>query len=159
MQISLRNSGGNPLDCFHPVLLPAGLLVISRLQSLQRNIGGSSIMFAESRLPMVRVSGILLGLGLWFTQMASAPADVPTGVDRGKVIGQPLALVVEPANVTLSGPRSVQQVIVTGKYADGTVRDLTSFVTFSSETPNIIAAEENLYLRPKQNGTTTLVIQ
>jgi hypothetical protein len=51
---------------------------------------------------------------------AALPADPK---EREKAVGQPTALEVRPASVTLDCPRAVQQMIVTGKYADGTVRD------------------------------------
>ena len=61
--------------------------------------------------------------------LAAAPALTaapPTADDRAALVGQPTALVVAPATVDLTGPRDVRQLVVTGKYADGTVRDLTA---------------------------------
>jgi hypothetical protein len=80
-------------------------------------------------------------------------------VDRAKVIGQPTALVVQPATVQLSGPHSMQQLVVTGRYADGNVRDLTAVCDVAIETPGIVEVEENLFLQPKKNGATALRIK
>jgi hypothetical protein len=116
-------------------------------------------MFVQSRRTLLRAMSIFGVLGVWFVMAGTVPADIPERIDRAKMIGQPTALIVQPASVTLDGPRSTQQLVVTGKYADGSVRDLTPFVTAAAETPNIITFEENLFIKPKQNGTTNLTIQ
>ncbi|HMF16392.1 MAG TPA: DUF1549 domain-containing protein, partial [Gemmataceae bacterium] len=99
----------------------------------------------------------LLFLGLGFAFLAGLPgrAALP---DRGKVIGQPTALVVQPATVAMTGPGSMQQLVVTGRYADGSVRDLTPYCDVSVE-GEIISVEENLFLVPKKNGSTALTIK
>ncbi len=90
---------------------------------------------------------------IWAT--AAVPSDAK---DRAKVVGQPTALQVLPAAVTLDSPRAVQQMTVTGKYADGTVRDLTPFAAFTSETPDLLDATGG-FVRGKRNGTAQLVVQ
>jgi Protein of unknown function (DUF1553)/Protein of unknown function (DUF1549) len=90
---------------------------------------------------------------------AFAAAAVPTDAkDREKAVGQPTALEVRPPSVTLDGPRAVQQVVVTGKYADGTIRDLTPFAIYSAESADLIDVAAGFVLG-KKNGTTQLVIQ
>ncbi|HEX5269047.1 MAG TPA: hypothetical protein VFW33_01105, partial [Gemmataceae bacterium] len=89
----------------------------------------------------------------------AAPAAVPT--DPAKVapfVGRPTALVVQPESITLAGPRALQQVVVTGKYADGTVRDLTPFCEIAPESADVAALKDGL-LAPKKNGTTSLVVK
>jgi len=87
--------------------------------------------------------------------LAAPPADAK---DRVKAVGQPTALEVLPANVSLNGPRAVQQVVVTGKYADGTIRDLTPFATFTPVATDVLDAEGG-FLRGKRNGNTQLTVQ
>ena len=71
-----------------------------------------------------------------------APAAVPADpAARACLIGQPTALRVEPAAVTLTGPRALQQVVVTGQYADGTVRDLTPFCDLAIEAPDVAVVD------------------
>ena len=53
-------------------------------------------------------------------------------------VGSPTALAVHPESVTLAGPRSAQQVVVTGRYADGTERDLTPFAEWQAEAPDVV---------------------
>ncbi|HEV3144169.1 MAG TPA: DUF1549 domain-containing protein, partial [Gemmataceae bacterium] len=78
--------------------------------------------------------------------------------ERGTVIGKPASLLVQPSAVTLSGPRAMQQLIVNGKYPDGSIRDLTPFATIRPEAPNVVSLEEG-FLQPKQNGSTVLLIE
>jgi hypothetical protein len=100
--------------------------------------------------------GLLLALGL----MAPAHSAAPTrDSDRGKIIGQPVAIVVQPATVQLTGPHSMQQLVVTGRYSDGNVRDLTAVCDVTVETPGVIELEENLFVQPKKNGATALQIK
>src|SRR5262249_49141427 len=74
------------------------------------------------------------------------------------LVGQPTALAVQPEAITLAGPRALQQVVVTGKYADGTLRDLTPFCELTPESADVAAMKDGL-LMPKKNGTTSLLVK
>jgi hypothetical protein len=101
-----------------------------------------------------------LALPLFLAAASPAAAEVPTDrEERAKLIGQPAALAAEPPTVTLAGPHAMQQLVVTARYADGSVRDLTALVKISSESPAVAAAEDAGFILPKKNGTTALVIQ
>src|SRR5262249_55945620 len=78
--------------------------------------------------------------------------------EREKAIGQPASLEVLPVSVSLDGPRAVQQVVVAGKYADGTLRDLTAFADFTPAAPDILDTTGG-FLRGKRNGNTQVTIQ
>jgi hypothetical protein len=78
--------------------------------------------------------------------------------EREAVIGKPASLIVQPAAVTLTGPKAMQQLIISGKYADGTVRDLTPFAAIRSEAPNVVSLQDG-FVQPKQNGSTVLLIE
>src|SRR5688500_5765058 len=81
----------------------------------------------------------------------SSPAAVPTDpTEREKAVGQPAALEVRPAAVSLDGPRATQQVVVTGKYADGTIRDLTPFAVFTAEAADLLTVADG-FVRGKRN--------
>ena len=84
---------------------------------------------------------------------AAPPADAPS---RNAVIGEPTALVVQPEALRLGGPRTRQQVIVTGKYADGSVRDLTAVCEFTCEGDAAEVSADG-FLTPRKNGNATLV--
>ena len=75
---------------------------------------------------------------------------------RAPLVGQPAALLVQPETITLTGPRSRQQVVVTARYADGSVRDVTPFCDIAVE-GGIAVAGDGGYLSPKKNGTALLV--
>jgi len=87
---------------------------------------------------------------------ATPPSDPAEGA---KVIENPTAIVVEPATIVLSGSRSHLQLVITGKYADGNVRDLTPFATVEPEDKSLLRVEAGQYLTAIKNGTTNLVIK
>ncbi len=86
---------------------------------------------------------------------AAPPSDA---AERAKIIGQPASIEAAPASIALSGRRATQQVTVTGRYADGTVRDLTPFVNWQIEQPDVVDLTDT-YLRGKKNGTAKLVAE
>ena len=87
--------------------------------------------------------------------VAAPPIDAD---ERAAVVGQPTVLEVAPGSVTLSGTRDARQLVVTGKYADGTVRDLTAVADVKVEPAGVVELQDGLFLRPKKNGTATLVV-
>jgi hypothetical protein len=101
-----------------------------------------------------------VAFALLLTVGTAAPAAVPADpAARLQLIGQPAALRVQPEAVTLAGPRAVQQVVVTGQYADGSVRDLTPFCDLTVETADVAAVDAGGFLRPTKSGTTALVVR
>src|SRR5262249_5901345 len=96
-----------------------------------------------------------LALAILALLSSASPAAVPTDAkERGEIIGQPTALTVQPAKIPLTGSRDRQQLVVTGKYADGTVRDLTGVVAITCTTPDLVAIADG-YVAPRKNGTAT----
>jgi hypothetical protein len=87
---------------------------------------------------------------------SSAP---PAADDRAALIGQPTALQVQPPAIALQGRHANQQIVVTGRYADGRVRDLTAASEWSSAAADIAAVDETGYVTPKKNGQTVLVVK
>jgi hypothetical protein len=85
---------------------------------------------------------------------ASPPSDP---AKRAEAIGQPTALAVQPETVTLAGPRARQQLIVTGRYADGSVRDLTALCEFGTSSPSV-RIDEGGWLAPLQDGKATVTV-
>lgn len=105
------------------------------------------------------LAGAALTLGCCVLGSSAFAAVPEKAAERAKAIGQPTGLVVQPAAVSLSGPKSTLQLVVTGKYADGSVRDLTAFCDATAEVPGIITIGENLFLLPQKNGGTALNIK
>jgi len=85
---------------------------------------------------------------------AAAPEE-----ERAAVIGQPISLVVQPQTIRLSSARATQQIIVTGRYSDGSERDLTPFCVLSAEARDVVTISPGGFLQPGKNGQTTLVVK
>lgn len=81
------------------------------------------------------------------------------GDERTAVIGQPVGLTVQPATVKLHGPLAMQQLVVTGRYAQGPVRDLTGACEMSLETKDLIQLEPGGFLMARKNGKTVLTVK
>ena len=79
--------------------------------------------------------------------------------ENAAVIGQPVSLVVQPATIRLSGPRAMQQIIVTGRYEDGAERDLTPFCTLKAEADDVVAIHPGGCLQARKDGRAMLVVQ
>ncbi len=106
-------------------------------------------------------SACVRGFGFVLALLAASPATAATPVDaaeRKAVIGQPASVEVFPQTVTLNGVRDARQLIVSGKYADSTTRDLTGVVEAKVEPAGIVEVQDGVYLRPKKNGTATVII-
>ena len=113
-------------------------------------------MHRTSRLSRGRwLSGIALALlltpGLVRAGVPSDPAE------RAALIGQPASIVVEPPSLTLTGPRATQQIVVTGRYADGSVRDLTPLCDISGDAVVVLA--RGGFVLPAKNGTGALTVK
>jgi hypothetical protein len=93
--------------------------------------------------------------------LAASPAFAGPPVDpaeRNVTVGQPTAVEVFPTTVTLSGVRDARQLVITGKYADGSVRDLTHLSTARVEPAGIIDLQDGLFLRPTANGSASVTV-
>jgi Protein of unknown function (DUF1553)/Protein of unknown function (DUF1549) len=85
---------------------------------------------------------------------AAIPADP---AKRAVVVGKPAVLQVQPAAVMLTGPRAMQQIVVTARYPDGEVRDVTPFCDFTVEGPDAAQVTIDGFVLPRKNGNSTLV--
>ena len=76
---------------------------------------------------------------------------------RARIIGSPMQLTLGDAKqVSLVGPRSGQQLLLTGKYANGNERDLTPFAEWRVA-DDAVASVSNGYLTPKSDGKTSVI--
>jgi hypothetical protein len=111
------------------------------------------------RLSWVSWQLLLAGLGLLIIPSPLAAAPPADSSAKAPLIGQPISLRVQPETITLTGPRDRVQILVTGRYADGSLRDLTPFCQPSFENPDLAREESGGFLVPKKNGTTGLVVK
>ncbi|MFO0927899.1 MAG: DUF1553 domain-containing protein [Gemmataceae bacterium] len=87
-------------------------------------------------------------------------AAVPTDTKvRGELVGNPVEVSVLPPAVQLAGRRARQQLVVTGKYADGSVRDLTPACDYACETADLVTVDETGFVTARKNGTSALVVK
>jgi hypothetical protein len=99
-------------------------------------------------------------LGLGCLAAAFVRADLPTAPDaRAKVVGAPTALIVQPEKITLNGPRATQQLVISGRYVDGNLRDLTHFADVTVEAADVVGLDAERFLTAKKNGTTNIVVK
>ena len=85
-------------------------------------------------------------------------ADVPADpARRAALIGKPVRLVVQPAPLTLSGPRATLQLVVTGLYADGSARDLTPLCDCHGDAT--VAVVQGGFVLPLKDGMGNLTVK
>jgi hypothetical protein len=101
----------------------------------------------------------LAAVALFLVPLPASAAGLTDAKSKADLIGSPASVVVQPAQVNLTGPRDRQQLVVTAKYADGTVRDLTPACTFSCEAADLVAIEPSGFIAPKKSGTSSLVVK
>ena len=70
----------------------------------------------------------------------------------------PLDITVAPTAVVLTGPRDGRQLVITGRFADGSLRDLTPSATVTPDRTGVVTAEDGGYVRPAGSGSATLVV-
>ncbi len=87
---------------------------------------------------------VLAGLALASVALAAAP--------------HPVAITAEPPVVVLDGQRARQQIAVTGRFSDGSVRDLTATARFTVSPPEIAAVNAHGVAVPRSRGSARLRI-
>lgn len=109
---------------------------------------------------MTRLTGNFFLAVAWCLVVASLAVGAPElPADKAAIVGHPVALVVRPETIRLSGPRAMQQILVTGRYADGSERDLTGFCEVGLENAGLAKIARGGLLQSQANGETALVVQ
>jgi hypothetical protein len=120
-------------------------------------LGGQSLMIQLTCRAASRLFLVALGLSLAsLPAQAAVPSDAKSKAD---LVGTPVALIVQPASVTLNGPRDYQQLVVTGKFADGSIRDVTVGCDFSCEAKDLVGIEAGGFISPKKSGASSLLVK
>ena len=80
-------------------------------------------------------------------------------IDEGVVrqFDDVVELQVEPSSIDLNSPDSYSQIVVSAKYANGQVCDVTRLTKFQSSGPEFTVSEFGL-VRPKQPGNGNLSV-
>ncbi len=69
------------------------------------------------------------------------------------------ALTVYPEERILLGTKQTQQLVVVARYSDGSVRDMTSRVQYSSNDPDTVQVDSKGVVKPLQTGETTVMVR
>jgi hypothetical protein len=77
--------------------------------------------------------------------------------DPGAFVGTPASVTIEPADATLHGRRATRQLIVTARDADGSTRDLTRAVEWTSLKPEVATVSPKGQVVPHGDGAATIV--
>jgi hypothetical protein len=101
------------------------------------------------------VASILAGGTAAFAPVARAAEEKPLDL---KNLPAPESIAIAPKTVTLHGPRARARLQVTGKYADGTERDLTSVAKLTSSAA-AVTAEPGGLLVPTADGSAELTAE
>jgi hypothetical protein len=102
----------------------------------------------------------LPGLALVLTALLPAPAAAAVPADaqtRKAIIGEPDQVLVQPSVIELSGPHGMRQILVTGSYRDGSVRDLTPFCEIRPA-DDVCGVAPGGFVQGKRDGDSFLVI-
>jgi hypothetical protein len=99
---------------------------------------------------------ILACLGIVPPASAAAPEGKQKGAPPVPALQR---LRVEPAAVSLTGPRSMQQLVITGEYADGSLRDLTGSCELQVTPQDIAGLKVAGLVVPRKDGTATLTVK
>src|SRR5262245_49443577 len=90
--------------------------------------------------------------------LLAAPAATSAD-ERMAEIGQPASLLVQPPLINLTGPRAMQQVLVTGRYPNGSDRDLTALCSWEVAGAEVVEIKPHGFLVPRQEGPAQLVVR
>ncbi len=101
----------------------------------------------------------LFCLALLLVLPCTTRAADPTDSEQRVLIGEPVSLRVQPDAIRLSGPRAMQQIIVTGRYINDVERDLTHVCTVNAGDADMLTVGNGGFIEPRKNGRTTLVVQ
>ena len=102
-------------------------------------------------MPARRTPGALALAVLLWGSTTTVAAEPPTP------LGSPNSVSIEPVEAKLVGKRATRQLIVTGKYDDGSIRDLTRALEWVSLNPEVATVSPKGRVEPKGNGTATIV--
>src|SRR5579884_920917 len=108
---------------------------------------------------LLSVRFVFVGVSLTLATMRLSAASPAETSDKASLIGQPSVLQVQPQSITLRGGHAHQQLVVTGHYAGGFVRDLTALCAMSSKSTDVATIDEAGFVTPKKNGQTAILVK
>jgi len=98
----------------------------------------------------------------WLALAGSAPVVHAAPVKpAARAVPRLVEISVLPASVQLAGPRSEQALVVTGRYADGSLRDLTAGAAYTVSAPQVVKLAQDAsrrVLRPSGDGAAAVTV-
>src|SRR5688572_9790309 len=92
----------------------------------------------------------------------AAPAvAAPKAAKRAPAAARPAPVVsikVEPASAVLDGPKSRQQLLVTGVRSDGTLVDLTAKAKYAAKSAKVARVSDEGVVTPVGDGAATITV-
>lgn len=107
--------------------------------------------------PVVTLAALTVFLPVHRSTAAEEGAAQPAAAPA-VAVGQPTGLEVIPAKFDLAGPRTRQQLVVTGQYGTGHVQDLTSAATYSSSDEKIVRIDKGVAY-PVADGAAKITVK
>ena len=91
---------------------------------------------------------------------AGTLAGIPQKSDlRKQIIGNPVVVEITPTNAILDGPRATRQILVTGHYSDGKMRDLTPICEWHSDQTDRLTVTAGGLVSSLQDGTAEIHVK
>src|SRR5262245_52511773 len=106
---------------------------------------------------MLKLAGNFVAAALIWTIAVQSALRADDTAMKPSIVGTPTRLEVFPPTIKLSGQRSRAQLVVTGHYADGSIRDLSRDSQFASTASDVVTAEGSLVL-PQHDGKAEIAI-
>ena len=78
---------------------------------------------------------------------------------KSDAVGRPVSIDVAPRAFRLDGPRATRQLLVTGHYADGSLRDLTGLAGFQATDPGRLSVDADGLVHGLGDGSTQLIVE
>ena len=100
---------------------------------------------------------IIMSIATATTSLQAAP---PTEAKLlTEIVGKPTSLHVTPEAVSLVGVRTSQQLLVAGRYSDGSTRDLTAFCEWVVSDDKLIDVTSSGLVSGRSDGATTIEVR
>ncbi len=97
--------------------------------------------------------GLVSGAGHVAAALPSTPAE------KARIVGTPAALEIDPQTISIGEPRASQQILVTARYQDDSVRDITCFCDWSVADPSLLELKPHGLVSGLADGTTHVEIR
>jgi len=116
-----------------------------------KSVSSRSMQTAACRWGLALLMLTVTGTTLQGAKQTAATTETAPAV----IVGKPAKITLEPSKLVLVGRRSRHQLLVTGTYAGGELRDLTSVARFTSSNPKVVVIESGR-AKPVGDGTARI---